>query len=825
MNKSLPPQPPAAATAPPSSAQQKSQGGGVIPGNRSLSSDEAAAHALERLVFLLRYPDDLHAKLDDLRKATAADKAAVDAQLKSATQSQLNDCQTGLDNLSAARSHLDSGRKMLAGVHANGVKSIGMIPSFTRVQRISLVHRNFQATQQTLAHFQALNDRVDRLRATLDAHHRDLLGGAPELIAMHHELFQLEAFRDATLAQVRGASDDTVNTVRAYFRRLDELSDQFSDYLWDLARHALDLVRAHQPGVVVRMAKILEFEERADEEELAARERDATGSGGADTSMVRSESTTSVGTSSVGGGTAARAGGRTRRHREIRSYRSKFFDVVHEAITQKFTAVFDPSVDVPAMLIAAREMVLADLTFVFDELVDLFPKKYKLFPFYVLEYHRHVYDLINKIILEKMETGTILFILRWCGEYYGEMDAKLGVAEELLEPRLLDGQERVLVEDYLKLIRSKLDEWLKNLLNAETRDYVDRPHPPETDSQGMYLLSASVILFNMVNQQIDVVLDSSRGQLLLDVVKECTKALTGYQQHFLQLAQSEAAKYAADPQRSNPGLIEYTMALANDSLKCTEFVELLIARLEQEADYTYRAPITAEFNAAMDGFMRVAKVACTILIDSSFADIKSAFVVLFTAPAWYEGEIMSDIIATLNDYCVDYREHLLEYLFGKLITDIMERFAVSWIDAMRAKSAKLRVSQPATWDLLASDYKRVIDFFGQYKSQKRVEKHFDVIDKIFTVLCSNKKMVYLDFYSLTKAYSDVPLPFMEDLLAKRDDLDKASLKEVIEGLRAKAKQQQQAMLEAGEGAVFGEKSVFSVVFPPVPPSAAPGISK
>ncbi|ORZ40500.1 exocyst complex component Sec6-domain-containing protein [Catenaria anguillulae PL171] len=823
-------------TANPGTGGNRSIGGGVIPTNRSLSVDEAATHALERLAVLLRYPDDLASNLDSLRKKTASEKAAVDAQLKAATQSQLNDCQTGLDNLVHVRESLDSGRSMLANVHGNGVKSIGMIPSFARVQKLSVIHANFQATRRTLAHFQALNDRVDRLRATLDAHHQDLLGPAPDLLFMHHELFQLEAFRDATLAQVRNAPDDTINTVRHYFRRLDDLSERFNEYLWDLARHLLDLVHANRPNVVVRLAKILEFEEKADEAELAAREAEQQQQqqqqqqlqqqqGGLQppsnpAGMSHSASMASVGTNGVTG-----PGRQRRRHREIKNYRSQFFDVVHESISIKFIKVFDPDREVPEMLGTTHDMVLADLTFVYDELVDLFPKKYKLFPFFVLEYHRHVYDLINKIILEKMETGTILFILRWCREYYTDMNDKLGVAEELLEPRLLDGQERVLVDDYLKLIRSKLDEWLKNLLNSETKDFIERDHPPESDSQGMYGLSASVILFNMVNQQIDIVLDSSRGQLLLDVVKECTRVLGGYQTHFANLVSAESAKFFSDPDKCKPGLLDYTMALANDSLKCTEFVELIIQRLENEADYTFRAPIAKELNAVMDGFMRVAKAATTVLMDMAFADLKVAFGVLFS-PVWYKGEdVMSNVAATLNDYCNDFREHLQDYLFGKLMTDVMDRFAVSWIEAMRGKQAKFLISNPQTGELLAHDHRQVVDMFAQFKSLKRVEKVFDVIDRLFRVLCASRKMIFLDFYSLAKAYPDVPLSVVEELLAKRDDLDKGALKETIEGIRAKHKQTLLAQQQASEGgaegggggSALGEKSVFSIMFPNGPP--------
>jgi hypothetical protein len=644
-----------------------------------------------------------------------------------------------------------------------------------------VIHRNFQETKRTLIKFQELNERVERLKNTLDHHHRDLLGPAPELLSMHQELFSLQQFRDETIFQVKDSPDETVNTVRAYFRRLDELSSNFLEYLWDLARNILELTKSGQNSVIVRLAKILEFEERADEEALALeeylQEKEKLGPQASTGSLPNSNQII---------------------HRVVKSYRSKFFDVLHDAISIKFDLLYSPDRDVIELLEEAKSQVLGDLTFVFEQVVDLFPKKYKLFPFYVLEYHRHVYDLINKIILEKMETATILYILRWCRDYYMEMNDKLSISEELLEPRLLDGQESVLVEDYLKLIRQKLDEWMKNLLHSETQDFIERSKQPEMDSQGMYGLSAAVILFNMVNQQIDIVLDSSRGQLLLDVVKECKRSLLVYQSHFMQLVQSEYTKFVQDSKKVPGGIIEYTMALANDSLKCTEFVELIVKRLETEADYTFRPVITEELNSAMDGFMRVSKAACGVLIDASFADIKSATSLMFVPPAWYEGEIMNDIVATMNDYYVDYQEHLQEYLFSKIMTDVMERFLISWIEGMRSKNAKFRI--PSSWDIMQNDLKRAIEFFSKFKSPKRVEKHFDIMDKLFTLICANRKMIFLDFYSLWKVYSDIPVGFIEEIIVKRDDMDKSGVKEVMEAIKQKMKE---------EPPQDSQKSIFS----------------
>lgn len=100
----------------------------------------------------------------------------------------------------------------------------------------------------------------------------------------------------------------------------------------------------------------------------------------------------------------------------------------------------------------------------------------------------------------------------------------LQIPPELLAPALLDGREQSLIEDYLGLIVRKMDEWSNNLMRTETRDFVERNDPPETDADAMYGMQGAVIMFQsafvapwlvsrahmhtVVNQQVELACDS-----------------------------------------------------------------------------------------------------------------------------------------------------------------------------------------------------------------------------------------------------------------------------------------------------------------------------
>merc|ERR1719487_699588 len=158
------------------------------------------------------------------------------------------------------------------------------------------------------------------------------------------------------------------------------------------------------------------------------------------------------------------------------------------------------------------------------------------------------------------------------------MTKELEVDPDWLQPRLLDGREASLVDDYFALISQRMDEWTANLMKTEVADFVSREHPPEvSDADGLYGMQGAVILFQMLNQQVDLALESNQAAVLARVVDEAGRVIRGVQQRWLKLLEQEYRKKvaaAAIAERNGggdggfaPGLDLYTTALANDQIK------------------------------------------------------------------------------------------------------------------------------------------------------------------------------------------------------------------------------------------------------------------
>lgn len=625
--------------------------------------------------------------------------------------------------------------------------------------------------------FQQLNNQVSRIQKLLQEDLKEPDGPADNLLLIHYQLQQLETFRNTTISRARGSTSDVINTLQEYFKKVDQLGQDFDGYFWQVASRTVNLIKFGYASTVVQMVKIIETEERADE--MSSLQEAISPSAESRTDFNHQQS------------------------RSVKSYRIKFFDVIRDTIGGEIRRLYEEYHQNMPVLLEKADSVVDNLIVVHDELMPLFPKKYNIFHFYVLEYHRAIYNMVNDILQGELEAGEILLLLKWVRDYYGSMSSRLDVSEELLEPRLLDGREDELTAEYVHLVRTKLGEWLANILASETLDFLERRSAPEADGGGQYYLTGSIIVFQMFNQQVDVVASSSRGQLLYDVVVECCVTLDEFHKAWLRILDSEYQKFTERSPDLAEGLPEYVTALANDCLRSTEFSEAISARVEPMMDEPWRSQALVKIKQALDGFMKVARRGYQILLDVTVGDLKPA-IGFFYCPQWYDQDLMKLVVGTLEDYCDDFRFHMAEYLFNKFTTELLDKVVLCCLEAFRNKNGKFRM--PVAVERMRSDLDSLVEFFSRLKSPKRAKAAFDVVEKLIAFIESNPRMAFLDFYALWKPYPDVPLEFAELLLSRRDDLEKAQIKEIMETCRSKAKEEG-SKLEAIQPTIFS-KMVF-----------------
>lgn len=468
--------------------------------------------------------------------------------------------------------------------------------------------------------------------------------------------------------------------------------------------------------------------------------------------------------------------------RVIKHYRSKVQKCIIESILEKFSDAYAKAQS-PLVFLENAIWIYQDIMRVEEEVAPCFPPSYEIYALYVREYHRALNTTVTNIIATDPEASVLLALHAWVKEYKKSMK-ELNVPPELLDPPLLDGNEQSLIEDYLKLIVKKLDEWSSNLMKTEVEAFTTRSDPPEVDSDGLYGTQGAVILFQMVNQQVDAAMDSGQGVILARVVEEVSRVMRSIQYEWTKLVDVEYKKQIEKPEEVSGGLVEYCIALANDQLRSADFAETLSGRIEPLVSEKYQKTIHDRLNDAIDGYLDVAKKCTQTLIDIIFNDVKSATKQLFQPP-WYDG-ILSQIVETMRDYMSDYQSYLNQALFDLLVEDLLDAFLVTYITAL-ANAPKLKM--PAASDRIKDDISAAYKFFGAYKKTAELEPRFEVLEMILALLEASKSLVFLSYWSFAKVHGP-NIPFVENLMKARGDFDRSAVNEVMESIRRKVKEEE-----------------------------------
>jgi len=128
-----------------------------------------------------------------------------------------------------------------------------------------VVHRNFETTEEMVNNLLAMGNQLDNLEIMLAADKREIVGPAPNLLIIHFHLNQLEKFRNQTMHEAKKASASSQVTLTRWFEPLNKLIADFDEYIIELAKNTLNLVRAGHFDVVVKFIKIAEIEGKEDE--------------------------------------------------------------------------------------------------------------------------------------------------------------------------------------------------------------------------------------------------------------------------------------------------------------------------------------------------------------------------------------------------------------------------------------------------------------------------------------------------------------------------------------------------------------------------------
>lgn len=638
-----------------------------------------------------------------------------------------------------------------------------------------MVHRNFESTEEMVNNLLDMASKLDDIERRLASDSEDILGPAPNLLDIHFQLNQLESFRNQTMHQAKKAKPSSQQTLARWFERLNNIIVAFDEYILQLAANVLNLIRAGHPDVVVKLVKVAEFEGREDEKVcLTCQSPWCPGSYRIKAVALRFVK------KAAKLDAALKFKSMQANARVLKHYRSKIIKAIGESIQVKFEEAYQREDQNPADFLSGLTWMYQDLIRIEKDVVPCFPPDYDIYSHFIRSYHKALNSVVKRIANAKNDANALLTLFEWLKEYKENMK-ELNIPPELLDPPLLDGKDQSLIEDYLQLIVQKLDEWSNNLITTEIAEFTKRENPPEVDSDGLYETQGAVILFQMINQQVDLATESGQGAILARVVGEINRVMRGIQGKWVKVIEKECKKQTEKPDEVAGGLMEYCIALANDQIKSADYAEALLARLEPLVSEKYRVTINERLNDAIDGYLDVAKKCTQTLIDIIFNDLKPATKMLFHPP-WYDGTLQQ-IVETIRDYMGDYQTYLNPSLLELLVEDLLDTLLITYLNAL-ANSPKLRM--PAAADRVRDDTTEIRSFFITLKPAKEIDDTLEVLEMILALLEASKDIVFLSYWSFAKVHGP-NLAFVEGLMKARGDFDRTAVSDVLDSIKRKVK--------------------------------------
>ncbi|KAK3713644.1 SNARE-binding exocyst subunit S6 [Vermiconidia calcicola] len=760
--------------------------------------------ATSKLADLLKHPDDLD-KLAGLKSDFTRKKTAIDAQLKLGLQEQLTTTQNGMTNIHEGQKLVTQIREEMLKIDRLCAEAQGMIKEFPEINKMSVMQRNFAAVEGMKGAVEGFGEKLDELEELLreDDGEEDQQGN---LLAIHEGLTALRDVRDQAMDQVKTGVEGESGlelienlpleggaTLRDLFGRLDDVVEWFDEHVGQACINIIQLIQAGNNGLVVRLALVIEEEEKKDRQVKALQ----------DAQREFQDVASRFKSINVG-------------QRELRGYKDKFLQAIEASASAQFQTVQQAFTEDPEKLEKACRWFFNDLNTVKLGLQDLVPKKWKIFKTYTNIYHKLMHDfLVGRLDDTDITPVHMLAILNWVGKYYSKM-SRLGIPETQLKPHIIDEREGDLVREYRNLITKAVEEWMDRIARNDRKAFTQREEGSLDQDADNHLHTKSLgDMWTMLREQLSVAQSSGRPDVVEGVVDAMMRSLKLRQQMWESLVDDECRKVetlaaaASDPSQLEgagvSSLEEWLAAIANDqitniddNLESGQMSFLTRFKRDYEPLVTPAYISTGsglEHDQLTNGYVDLATHCMHLFASLLFAtDFREATREFFT-PAWYKGRTMSQITITFDDYLSgdnNYTEVLHPSLRDILVEELSDALLVRYLEAVRNKGVKFRRQDPFT-EKIKDDLQAVFTFFSAFPGCfELVKDKWRVIQSFVDLLEAEKGQGVVEAFERMKhGYWDVQLGWVEAVLRSRDDCDR----EMVSAVKGRA-----AVMEVERGA-------------------------
>nr|CAD7396422.1 unnamed protein product [Timema cristinae] len=683
---------------------------------------EAKATATKHVINMLQRPEQLE-KVEQYKRRVVRKKASVEAMLKTAMQSQLDGVRVGLNQLQSALHDMQE----------------------IKQKEENMRHSQYVTAMENLKHIFTVPESVEKTKQWINE---------GKLLHTHQCLTDLENSRDDLLYELyklpNQAPADKI-MLKAYFEDVEGLSQLLEKQLRLVVSRTLNTLRK-EPTEIVTALRIIEREEKADAFALQ-RQRQS----------------------------GFLPPGRPKRWRE------KALEVLEKSVAQRIEGTqVDERADDKMWLVRylelTRQLILEDLRVVKTLCVPCFPPQYDIVNKFVNMYHTCLSAHLQELIQNGLEGNEYVSVLSWIMNTYSGPDLmqhpELNIDTSVIGPLLSNEVVEELQSLYLKNMERNYMDWMQKTLEKEKEDWRKGTAPEGDDQDGYFHTVAPVIIFQMIDQNLQVTKTISQ-ELTFKALLLSMGQVTQYGKMYREAIVQFKIRHFEDRSQV-PYFTHYIITIVNN---CLHFVELA-----QQMKQLYWIPglhdneAASKLEALLSTFQQLRDEAAQFLLEEAFLDLELHFQDLVTSK-WLASSIPVDTICvTLEDYFHDY-VHLRLRNFDYVISEAQNLVGKKYVSAMLRKRISFKTYEERKEAALKilKESAQIKAFFTRIAPKvAKFDSPFEIINALAEVLkCEDAEMLSLDLHNLIDKYPDVTQDHLTQLIALRGDLSKSEVRDMV----------------------------------------------
>ncbi|GEQ68479.1 hypothetical protein JCM33374_g2147 [Metschnikowia sp. JCM 33374] len=634
--------------------------------------------ALSRISSLIKVEDDLQ-KIEGLRQQFVKEKTSIDIKLHHTTQEQIGSVVSNLEKLKTSVVRLGNIKANVDKINSIHEETVANSREYDTLKNVTTVYQTMMQVQNLYTDIANFRQYIEHINSMITAEFDEVANNIEypltNIFRIHFNVTQARNFSDYLETQSQELSDDTQSIINKIVTPVRKMVRAFDDLLKEIVISITEAVKDGNEEMVHRLVRIIEFEITEDAKMLLKQK----------VGMV-------TGDSNINSDYAIYRA-------QPRHYKKFFFDKLEESLADTFNKCVDHFQEDPMSVYDNIEWLEDELIFVERSLSQLFPDSWKISDFVFSAYYNMLHKFTMKIIHSSPPAEDLMRILMYDSHYNSFIVSLLGpekVKETATKSILGDELKESVLDDYSKVIVSKMNEWNEVLMTQQETVFVNRDESPDYYSlrqsiedidqydhpifhevmTEVFVLPDFKTTLSMLKEQADVAADSGYGKVLVCVIENWSLCYIKRVEAYMRLIEDEISKYMSvynndhclikgsrakrllriQPSKpeptydvenmtpeelaeiSKPGLVEYLTALGNTyEINHERLEEKFLPNYSSKVHATYQSRIKEAFENTDFPSSELNGMVIRALVDIMINDLTPALSTVFTSK-WYDNE-------------------------------------------------------------------------------------------------------------------------------------------------------------------------------------------